>query len=47
MIPNARQVPDATSANYNCAVLLEVVVNTRYVSCNFLAVGEPDAGDLS
>jgi len=47
MIPNARQIPDSSSANYNCAVLLEVVVNARYVSCNFLAAGKPDSGDFS
>ena len=47
MIPNARQIPDSASANYNRAVLLKVVVNTRYVSCNFLAAGESDPGDFS
>lgn len=47
MIPNARQIPDSASSNYNHAVLLEVVVNAWYVSCNFLAVGQSDTSDFS
>ena len=47
MIPNARQIPDSASANYNCAVLLQVVVDTRYVSCNFLGIGQSDTSDFS
>jgi len=47
MIADAWQVSDPTAPNYNSAVLLEVVVNARYVSCNFLAVGESDTSDLS
>src|SRR4030042_3700476 len=47
MIPNARQIPYSASANCNGAVLLQVVVDTRYVSCNFLAVSQSDTGDFS
>jgi hypothetical protein len=47
MIPNAGQIPDPATANYNCAVLLEVVVNAGYISCNFLAAGESNTSDFS
>jgi len=47
MISNARQIPDPASSNNNRTVLLQVVINARYVSCNFLAVGQPDTSNFS
>ena len=47
VIPHTGQVPNAPSANDNRAVLLQVVVNARYVSGNFFAVGQSYTGDLS
>jgi len=46
MIPNARKVSDSTSPDDDRAVLLEIMVNPRYVSCNFFAVGQSDTGDF-
>jgi hypothetical protein len=47
MIADARQIPDAASANQNRAVLLQVVVDARDVSGYFLAVSQSNAGDFS
>jgi hypothetical protein len=47
MIPHSRQISDPASPDDNRAVLLEVVVNPRYVSRNFFAIGQPDTGDLA
>jgi hypothetical protein len=38
MISNARQIPDPASADYNRAVLLEVVVYVRKAEFGFLGV---------
>jgi hypothetical protein len=47
MISYSRQVPDSATANSNSAVFLKVVVDARYVSCNFFAVGQSDTCDFS
>ena len=47
MVPNAWQVPDSPAANGNHTVLLQIVVNAWNVSGNFLAIGQPNAGDFS
>ena len=46
MISNTGQVADPPTTNNNGAVLLEVVVDAGNVGCDFLAVCEPDTGDL-
>ena len=47
MIADARQVADTSAANYNGAVLLEVVVDSGNVGGYFLAVCQPDTCDFS
>jgi hypothetical protein len=47
MVPHAGQVADTASANQNCAMLLEIVVDARYVSREFLAIGQSNAGNFS
>src|SRR5204863_6584445 len=47
VIAHARQVADAPSTNQYDAVLLKVVLFTGNVSGDFLAVGEPHAGDFA
>jgi len=46
VIPNAGQVPDAAAADKDRAVLLKIMIDAGDVGGDFLAVGEPDAGDL-
>jgi hypothetical protein len=47
MISNTRQISDPAPADYNRAVLLEVVVDAGYVSGNFFAAGESNTGNFS
>src|SRR5947208_1434543 len=47
VVAHARKVADAAAANQHDAVFLKVVLFAWDVGGHFLAVGEPDAGDLS
>src|SRR5260221_1076225 len=47
VIADARKIADAAAADQHDAVLLQVVLFAGDVGGDFLAVGEPDAGDLA
>jgi hypothetical protein len=47
MITNARKVLNASSANQNHGVLLQVMPNAGNVSGYFYPIGEADAGNLA
>lgn len=47
VIAHARQVPDAASTDNDRAVLLKVMIDTRYIGCNFFAVRQPDTSNLT
>ena len=46
VITNARQVPHPTATNQHRTMFLKVMINTRYVSGNFLAVGQSNTRNL-
>jgi hypothetical protein len=46
MVTNARQIPHPSASYHYRAVFLQIMVNSRYISRNFFAVGQPNTRNL-
>ena len=47
MVPNTRKVAYSASPDNDGTMFLQIVIDAGNVGGNFLAIGEPDTGNLS